>query len=597
MPATSPANISDSTIRYTIYVDGAQIPDMYPVVSVNTIYEVNRIPWAEVVLRDGSVETSTFDISSSATFIPGNTIRITAGYDSVPEKEIFSGVIVKQAIKIKSMSMNLVVTCKHEAVRMTFNKKEENFAAKKDSDIMSSILGTYGFSGSVTATTVQHENLYQKLATDWDFIIARADVCGFILTCETDKIVVGPPKLSTEPLLKIGFGDAIISFSAEISAERQPTDIEASSWDPATLAALKSSSTEPEVNAQGNLSAGDLSGKLSQTSLKLNSGSPMTEGALKEWADSSLLRMRLAAIKGNVSFVGNASVMPGQTITLEGVGDRFNGLAFVSSVNHLLEDGSWTTTVKFGLDQTPMSEFENFSYLPAAGQLPAIHGLQIAVVKKISEDPLSEFRIQVSLSSNSSTPADLWARMSNFYATASAGSSFLPEIGDEVVVGFLESNPGFPVILGSLYSKTRAAELTPADNNNYIKSISTKGKLKISFNDEKKITKIETPGGNTITLDDDAKAVNIVDQNGNSVKMTSSGITIESGKDITLKATGNIVLDATGKVNVTAKQDVAVAGMNIGNTAQVGFTAKGNATAELSASGQTTVKGGIVMIN
>jgi uncharacterized protein involved in type VI secretion and phage assembly len=153
------------------------------------------------------------------------------------------------------------------------------------------------------------------------------------------------------------------------------------------------------------------------------------------------------------------------------------------------------------------------------------------------------------------------------------------------------------VILGSVYSSAKKAAATPADNNNYIKTLITKSKLKLSFDDEKKITKIETPGGNSIMLSDDAKSIEIADQNSNTIKMTSSGITIESQKDITLKATGNITLDATGKLNLTAKQDVAVSGMNINNTAQVGFTAKGNATAEVSASGQTTLKGGIVMIN
>jgi uncharacterized protein involved in type VI secretion and phage assembly len=211
--------------------------------------------------------------------------------------------------------------------------------------------------------------------------------------------------------------------------------------------------------------------------------------------------------------------------------------------------------------------------------------------------PESQFRILVTLSSNAESQDGIWARLSNFYATGAAGSSFLPEVGDEVIVGFLEDNPAYPVILGSLYSSTKQSAYTAADNNNYIKAITTKSKLKISFDDENKITKIETPGGNSFTLDDKAKAINIVDQNGNSIDMTSSGIDIKTGKDITLKATGNITLDATGKLNLKSAQDVAVTGLNITNTANVGFTAKGNATAEVSASGQTTVKGGIVMIN
>jgi hypothetical protein len=42
---------------------------------------------------------------------------------------------------------------------------------------------------------------------------------------------------------------------------------------------------------------------------------------------------------------------------------------------------------------------------------------------------------------------------------------------------------------------------------------------------------------------------------------------------------------------------VKVDGLNVSCTAQVGFTGKGSASAELSASGQTTVKGALVLIN
>jgi hypothetical protein len=48
---------------------------------------------------------------------------------------------------------------------------------------------------------------------------------------------------------------------------------------------------------------------------------------------------------------------------------------------------------------------------------------------------------------------------------------------------------------------------------------------------------------------------------------------------------------------MAAQADVKVSGLNVTHTAQVGFSAKGSATAELSASGQTTVRGALVMIN
>ena len=49
--------------------------------------------------------------------------------------------------------------------------------------------------------------------------------------------------------------------------------------------------------------------------------------------------------------------------------------------------------------------------------------------------------------------------------------------------------------------------------------------------------------------------------------------------------------------SIAAKQDVSLEGLNVKVQAKVGASVKGNATAELSASGQTTVKGAMVMIN
>ena len=79
--------------------------------------------------------------------------------------------------------------------------------------------------------------------------------------------------------------------------------------------------------------------------------------------------------------------------------------------------------------------------------------------------------------------------------------------------------------------------------------------------------------------------------------MDSNGISVHSTKDIVLNAKGKISLTAGQNVEVDAQMDVNISRLNINNTASLGFFAEGAATAELSASGQTTVKGAIVMIN
>lgn len=599
MPVKSPIDIEDPTLHLTIKVDGSVIKDYYPIVSVHIVQEINRISSAEIIVIDKIAESEELPISDSNDFIPGNDLEILAGYGETGEQSIFKGVIVKQAIRLNAGSgFNLVITCKHKAVMMTFNRTEQEYENTLDSDIISGIIGKYGLSCTIDSTSSQQEVSFQKLATDWDFILSRAEFYGYITILENEKIVIGKPKLDGDPLLRLTAGESMISFKAELNAEKQSPSLDASAWNPENQELIKSQATEPTINIQGNLDAKKLSDKLNQTKLSLSSVTPMPQEDLKTWADGRLLMIRLNAIKGLVTFMGNADVKVGGLIQLEGVGDRFNGKAFVSSIIHTIEEGVWNTKVKFGLDDKPIHEQMDFSYPAATGQLPAIHGLQIGTVEKIYADSsAAKHKILVNLASNAENKNGIWARVANFYATSGAGAFFLPEVGDEVIVGFLESDPRYPVVMGSLYSNSRQPAIEVKDNNNFIKSLTTKSKLKITFDDEKKITTVETPAGNAITLNDDEKFIEMKDQSNNTVKMTSDGINMQSEKDISIKATGNITLDATGKLMLSAKQDVAVSGMNIKNDAKAGFTAKGNANAEISASGQTVVKGGLVMIN
>ncbi|MDD3038736.1 hypothetical protein [Bacteroides sp.] len=123
------------------------------------------------------------------------------------------------------------------------------------------------------------------------------------------------------------------------------------------------------------------------------------------------------------------------------------------------------------------------------------------------------------------------------------------------------------------------------------------GKFVIEYDEEKKVVTISTPGNNLIEISDDAKSITLKDQHRNEIVMNDNGIKLTSAKDIVLKAQGDISIEAPGKLKVKAMHDVAIEGMNINVKAQECAKVTGTALAELSASGQTTVKGGMVMIN
>lgn len=108
---------------------------------------------------------------------------------------------------------------------------------------------------------------------------------------------------------------------------------------------------------------------------------------------------------------------------------------------------------------------------------------------------------------------------------------------------------------------------------------------------------IVTRARSKIVIDDPNKTLCLQDVNGNSIEMGPGGITITSVKDITFVAAGHVNLQATGNVVTSARADIQQTAMNINSNAQVAYVAKGTASAELTASGTTTVKGAMVMIN
>jgi len=269
---------------------------------------------------------------------------------------------------------------------------------------------------------------------------------------------------------------------------------------------------------------------------------------------------------------------------------------FVSAVHHDISHGNWITAAEFGLAYESFAD-RRFPNGGAAGHLPSVKGLQTGIVKKVAEDPAGGFRVQVTLPLSKSDTG-VWARLASFYASNGVGAVFYPEVGDEVVVAFMNEDPRFPIILGSVFGKKLAppASCTPA-NENDIKGIVTRSKMEVTFNEKDKIITIKTPGAHVITLDDTSGEVNITDSNKNNVKLGKSGMVLDSASQLDIKAKGNINITATGNLAMKATGNVTCEGLQVGIKAQSALSAEGTASAELKASGMVTVQGALVKIN
>jgi Rhs element Vgr protein len=570
---------SSDLVTFKILVEGQELSAMYHVKSIAVSKEINRIPIAQIILLDGDPAKQDFLLSNEDLFAPGKAIEITAGYHS-DEQTIFKGMVIKHSIKIRSNSSHLIIECKDNAVKMTIGRKSKYFYDSTDSDVFDQLIGTYSLESDVEATTYQHKELVQYNASDWDFVVSRAQANGKLCIVSDGKLSIRKPNISQTEIETIEFGASILDFDAEIDARHQVKKVTSFTWNPADQELVDTEGADPAVSLNGNLTASTLADVTSPDDLELRHGGRVDGALMQAWADATWLFQQLSKVRGRVKFQGIPTVLPDTILLLKGVGDRFNGKVYVTGVFHTITDGNWTVDAQFGLNPEWFSETYEISTPAASGLLPAIKGLHIGVVTQLQDDPDGEDRIHVKIPIINAEEQGVWCRVSTLDAGDKRGSFFRPEIEDEVIVGFINEDPNQAIVLGMLNSSAKPAPIVASDDN-HEKGFVTRSEMKVMFNDDKKSITIETPAGKIVTLDEDKGIIKLEDEHKNVVTMDDKGISIETA----------------GEFKVKASKDVTIEGMNINVKAGAQLKAEGSAGAEISSGASTVVKGSIVQIN
>ena len=557
---------------------GAEVERAHHLLSAQVLNVANRVAAARLVYADGSASSGDFPLSGGDTFRPGTEVEVLAGPADDPVS-LFVGVVVKQSLKVRDhVAPQLVVECRHKAVRLTVGRKSAYFLGQTDADVITALLDDAGVRADVESTRVTHETQVQYASTDWDFLLARAEANGRLVVTRGDAVSVKAPALGAASLT-LQFGATVLELDAELDARAQYAAVRSVAWDPAQQALVEKDAAEPGIAGPGDLAASDLAAVVGLERLPL--AGAVTEDEAQAWADAALLKSRLAKASGRVKCEGIGTVHPGDVVTLGGVGGRFGGDVLVTGVRHELDlVQGWKTHVQFGSTGPWFAEEHRVSAPPARALLPAVSGLQVGVVVS-NEDPAGEHRVQVRMPLVSADADGAWARVASPDAGDDRGLFFRPEVGDEVLLGFLDDDPRHPVILGMLHSSARPAPWQASDDN-HEKGYQSRAKMKLYLNDDTKILRLETPAGNSLTLSEEDQAIRIVDQHGNRIEMTADGITIESAKALTLKAATALTLESGTALSAKGGTQLKL---------------EGTAGAELSSTAVTKVKGSLLQLN
>ena len=224
----------------------------------------------------------------------------------------------------------------------------------------------------------------------------------------------------------------------------------------------------------------------------------------------SKLRQELAEVTAEV-YTGKSTYVglePGaKTEASDLTNHTLNEPLFITKVVHRGSNGNYFA------DDTPTSAYENeFQAIPAtttfrpprATPWPRVGGSHTAVVVGPDGDEIytDEWgRVQVVFKWDEEHKLDLkhscWVRVATSSAGQQFGSVFLPRIGHEVMVEFLDGNPDNPIITGSLYnSANKQPWPLPGEKNS--SGIRTKSTLKGGADDFNELRFDDTKGAELI---------------------------------------------------------------------------------------------------
>lgn len=187
----------------------------------------------------------------------------------------------------------------------------------------------------------------------------------------------------------------------------------------------------------------------------------------------------------------------------------------------------------------------------------------------------------------------------------------IPEIGDQVMVGFIHNHPDRPYVMGSLFHGKVGGG---GGSGNNMKSLSSKSGHTIELNDGGGITIKDKTGNNLITLDGTNKiTIGAIDNitlgtGDSSISLSKDGTIRISGKNISIsgsslieQAAGDsnkiaISSEEGGSIGVSSK-DIKLIGGETSSVSAKNTTIEGKAKATVTSSGPTSVQGSILKLN
>lgn len=581
---------ASSNPEFRITVDDGELPagQRGDVRRIHVTEALAAVARASILLRNWDAESNgPEDEDDGFKFAVGQTVSIELGYGTDLET-VFEGLVVALRARCETgESQELEVICRCRGAILRGPRLNRVWNDATDLAAVTEIGGKANLS-VVGQAAFDHPFLVQRERTDWDFVLDRARALGLVCYVRGTKLHFHGPTATGNPVAELIWPDNVQDVRVVQDVRNSIASAQTGAWsaDSKTTLSAKATPDSSAIDIGDRASEGSLLG-----AAKMNDARGWTaavsvgieQAELEAWGQSQIDDARLRAYHGRATIDGNAAVRIDGLVTISGVGSSFDGPHYVSAVMHEFDPGQFRTRIKLGLaDGNAPGGAER----PPRPMVPR-ESLMVAQVESFEDSDKSEARVQVRFPWMSEQDPPVWARLASSAGGAGRGVLFVPEPGDEVLVQFLDGDPRFAVVVGSLWN---AQDTPPSDydaEKNDRRAIVSRLGHTVTFDDgdDAPGVTVKSAAGQTVCVNDTggSEAISLEDKAGNTLVMDDSGIalTAAAGKKIVLSASG-------GEIQLSAQ--------NITGAADSALSLKASGSAEVKALGSLDLAGAQVNV-
>lgn len=454
------------------------------------------------------------------------------------------------------------------------------------SDVVVALLGeSEVIPGIIEPTTNIYPWLTQANVSNWTMIqqlaalenyVAYSDGLGLFNFCRMPIAEAGVPPALTYEVPDVGtqlvLGKNLKNLRAVVSSVEQVPAVTVTGYDPQMSMPVlgpfptvpsASQSLDPEVLPPA------VAGEMGATPFFDASYPFDNEGAAITRAESIAADIAGSMSEVEGECIGNPMLLAGASVTIGMAGLPFDGYYICSAARHVFDpaNGGYSTWITVGGYQD-RSMFSLASGAPAGlSTRPTIPGLVVGTVVN-NEDPMEQGQVQVMFPWLNPSYISAWCRVMQIGAgKAGAGFLWLPEVGDEVLIGFDRGFIDKPYVVGSLYNGV-AMPIPPPSIQGVVanRRITSRMGHTIQFNDGPDAIGISIAAApaeapeQSIVINTEELQIAINSLTGQVAISGSLGVTVKSDAQVTIAAPVVSIGDETTTSLTLAGAEIALSG-------------------------------------